>query len=61
MTYQPPSINDWSEYLLWAEKNFKELEYGLLHKKYENVEKNIAAINDSLAKVTAWVEKHSVE
>ncbi len=53
-----PSINDWAEYMIWAERNLKQLEYGLLHKKYDNIEKNIAAINESLQKVSRWVEEH---
>ncbi len=58
MNYNLPSINDWAEYMLWAEKNFKELEYGLLHKKYDKIEINIAAINKSMADVQKWVEEH---
>jgi len=53
-----PSINDWAEYMLWAEKNFKELEYGLLHKKYDKIEQNIVAINESMLRVHEWVEEH---
>lgn len=53
-----PSINDWAEYMLWAEKNFKELEYGLLHKKYDKIEQNIVAINEAMLKVYDWVEEH---
>jgi hypothetical protein len=52
------SINDWSEYLIWAEKNMKELEYGLLHKKYDSANKNVVAIVDSLVKVLLWIEEH---
>ncbi len=52
------SINDWSEYLIWAEKNLKELEYGLLHKKYDSANKNVVAIVDSLVKVLLWIEEH---
>ena len=52
-----PSINDWSEYLLWAEKNLKDLEKKLLHKEYDLDEINghVTAINHALAQTLDWV------
>ena len=51
------SINDWSEYLLWAEKNLKDLEKKLLHRDYnlEQIQDHVTAINHSLAKTVEWV------
>ena len=49
-------LNDWAHHLIWVEKNLKELEDNLLHQKYEGAEKNVAAINSSLAKVIEWIE-----
>lgn len=51
------SINDWSEYLLWAEKNMKDLEKRLLHRDYdlEQIQNHVAAINHSLARTVEWV------
>lgn len=51
-----PSINDWSEYLLWAEKNLKDLEKKLLHKEYdmEQITAHVDAINHSLEQTLAW-------
>ena len=51
------SINDWAEYMLWAEKNMKDLENKLLHKDYdlEKIQAHVAAINHSLAKTVEWV------
>ena len=51
------SINDWSEYLLWAEKNMKDLEKKLLHRNYdlEQIQNHVAAINHSLARTVEWV------
>jgi hypothetical protein len=53
------SINDWSEYLLWAEKNFKDLEHKLLHNNYEGWQENIAAIRQSLDKTSEWIKAHA--
>lgn len=54
-----PSINDWSEYLIWAEKNLKDLEDKLLHKQYdmEYLRFHAACIKDSVDKSVAWVEQ----
>jgi hypothetical protein len=49
------SINDWSEYLLWAEKNFKDLEKKLLHHELAGWEDNIAAIRHSLDQTADWI------
>ena len=54
-----PSINDWSEYLLWAEKNFKDLENKLLHTNYEGWQENIAAIKHSLDQTSEWIKVHA--
>ena len=53
------SINDWSEYLLWAEKNMKDLEHMLLHKDYdlEKMQYKAAAIKQSLDKCLIWVDE----
>lgn len=53
------SINDWAEYLLWAEKNMKDLEDKLLHKKY-NVEElrfHATCIKESVDKCVTWAEQ----
>lgn len=52
-----PSINDWAEYLIWAEKNLKDLEKMILHKEYdiEKINGHISAINHALAKTQNWV------
>lgn len=50
------SINDWSEYLLWAEKNFKDLEKKLLHEQLEGWEQNITAIRHSLDQTAEWIK-----
>lgn len=52
-------INDWSEYLLWAEQNFKELEKKLLHTTYAGWEENIAAIKHSLDQTSEWIKTHA--
>ena len=51
------SINDWSEFLIWAERNLKELEDKLLHQNYdlEKIQGHVIAINHSLAKTVEWV------
>lgn len=54
-----PSINDWSEYLLWAEKNFKDLEHQLLHNQYNTWEENIAAIKHALDQTAGWIKTHA--
>lgn len=53
------SINDWSEYLLWAEKNMKEMEHMLLHKDYDLVKMlfKATAIKQSLDKCLIWVDE----
>ena len=53
------SINDWSGYLLWAEKNFKELEYKLLHTSYAGWEDNVSAIKWSLDQTAEWIKTHA--
>ena len=52
-----PSINDWAEYMLWAEKNLKDLEKKLLHKEFdvEKIHFHVTAIKDSLDKTIEWV------
>jgi len=52
-------LNDWAQHLLWVEKNLKDLEDKLLHKRYEDAHKNVIAINGSLAKVIEWIEKNA--
>lgn len=56
MTNQP-SINDWAEYLIWAEKNLKDLEDMLLHQRYdmEEIRGHVTAINHALAQTLDWV------
>jgi hypothetical protein len=49
------SINDWSEHLLWAEKNFKELEDKLLHRQFDGWEKNINAIHHAMDQTADWI------
>ena len=53
------SINDWSEFLLWAEKNLKDLEDKLLHKDYdmEQIQAHVIAINHSLCRTVEWVRE----
>lgn len=53
------SINDWSEYLLWAEKNLKDLEYQLLHDQYNVWEENIANIKHALDQTSEWIKTHA--
>ena len=57
MMNDKPSINDWSEYLLWAEKNLKDLEKKLLHKDYDmdKINGHVTAINHALAKTMDWI------
>lgn len=52
------SINDWAEYLLWAEKNLKELEKKVLHKKYDmdEIRFHAACIKESVDKTVLWAE-----
>lgn len=52
-----PSINDWAEYMIWAEKNLKDLENKLLHQDYDlkKINGHILAINNALAKTLDWV------
>ena len=51
-----PSINDWSEYLIWVEENLKRIEDMLLHKDYDLDQLNarVAAINHALAQTLNW-------
>jgi hypothetical protein len=49
------SINDWSEHLLWAEKNFKELEYKLLHNQLDGWGRNILAIRHAMDQTAEWI------
>lgn len=51
-----PSINDWSEYLIWAEENLKRIENMLLHKEYDLDQLNarVSAINLALAQTLDW-------
>jgi hypothetical protein len=53
------SINDWSEYLLWAEKNFKELEDKLLHHQLDGWEENINAIQHAMFETVAWINANA--
>lgn len=53
------SINDWSEYLLWAEKNFKDLEHKLLHNQMDGWESNINAIQHALFKTAEWIQNRA--
>lgn len=54
-----PSINDWAEYLIWAEKNLKDLEKMILHKDYdiEQLRFHAASIKESVDKSVLWVEQ----
>ena len=58
MTNQP-SINDWAEYLIWAEKNLKDLEDKLLHKDYdmEQLRFHAACIKESVDNSVRWAEQ----
>lgn len=51
-----PSINDWSEYLIWAEKNLKDLEDMLLHQQYDmdQIEAKARAIDLAIAQTVTW-------
>lgn len=51
-----PSINDWAEYLIWAEQNLKRIEDMLLHKDYdlEQLSARVTAINHALAQTLEW-------
>lgn len=53
------SINDWSEFLLWAEKNLKDLEDKLLHKDYdmEQLRFHAACIKESVDKSVLWAQQ----
>lgn len=53
------SINDWSEFLLWAEKNLKDLEKKILHKNYDmdEIRFHAACIKESVDKSVLWVEQ----
>lgn len=53
------SINDWAEYLIWAEKNLKDLEKMVLHKDYdiEQIRFYAACIKESVDKSVLWVEQ----
>ena len=53
------SINDWSEYLIWAEKNFKELEDKLLHHQLDGWEENINAIQHAMFQTAAWINANA--
>ena len=53
------SINDWAEYLLWAEKNMKDLEKKILNKTWENMEelqKHASAIKSSIDQTLIWAD-----
>lgn len=54
---QPP-INDWSEYMLWAEVNIKKLELGLINKDDDKLDHYILNAIDALQKVRVWIEEH---
>lgn len=51
-----PSINDWAEHLIWAEKNLKDLENKLLHKEYDmqQLTNHVDAIKHSLEQTLVW-------
>lgn len=53
------SIHDWSEYLLWAEKNFKDLEKKILHQQYAGWEENIACIKQAMDQTAEWIKTHA--
>lgn len=54
-----PSINDWSEYLIWAEKHLKDLEKKLLHKEYdlEQMRSHAERIKWAVDKSVEWAEQ----
>jgi len=53
------SINDWAEYMLWAEKNMKDLEKKLLHKDYdmEQLRFHATCIKESVDKSILWAQQ----
>ena len=50
------SINDWAEYLIWVEKNLKDLEDMLLHQQYDmdQIEAKAKAITLALSQTVDW-------
>ncbi len=52
------SINDWSEFLLWAEKNLKDMEKKILHNTYDmdEIRFHAACIKESIDKTVLWAE-----
>lgn len=51
-------LDDWAQYVMWAEKNLKEIDYKLLHKKYDGIEVNAKNVEHALAKIQEWVQRH---
>lgn len=52
-------LDDWAQYVMWAEKNIKEIDYKLLHKKYDGIEANAKNVEYALAKIQEWVQRHA--
>lgn len=52
-------LDDWAHHLMWAEKNIKDINYKLLHQKYDELENNIKNVEHALQKVQDWVTRHS--
>ena len=53
------TINDWSEFLIWAEKNLKDLENKLLHNNYdmEQLRFHATCIKESVDRSVLWAEQ----
>ena len=51
-------LDDWAQYVMWAEKNLKEIDYKLLHKKYEGIDVNAKNVEFALARIQDWVRRH---
>lgn len=52
-----PSIDDWSEHMLWAEENFKRLENGLINNQFEHLDANISAVKGAMEQVQWWIDR----
>lgn len=52
-------LDDWAQYVMWAEKNLKEIDDKLLHRKYDGIEVNAKNVEHALAKIQEWVQRHS--
>lgn len=50
-------FDDWASYMIWAEKNMKDLDDALLHEDYSKVDAYILSISNALQDVQNWVAK----